>query len=60
MWASQHNRKPRLLLRLFGLLLSRYDARALFWLLFQEPPRHTRALGLRAPHWQCQRPKYEA
>ena len=38
----RHNRKPLLLLRLFGLLLLRYAARALLSLLFQEPPRNTR------------------
>ena len=35
-------RKPRLLLRLFGLLLFRLDTVQLFALLFQEPPRLTR------------------
>jgi len=42
MWDAQHNRNPMLLLRLFGLLLLRLAVCALFWLLFQEPPRTTR------------------
>ena len=37
-------RKPLLLLRLSGLLLLRFAARALFALLFHEPPRNTRLL----------------
>jgi hypothetical protein len=36
---TKTTRKPLLLLRLFGLLLLRFDARALSELLFQEPPR---------------------
>ena len=35
-------RRPRLLLRLSGLLLFRFAARAFLALLFQEPPRFTR------------------
>ena len=42
MWDAQRKRKPRLLLRLFGLLLLRLAARALFRLLFQDPPRTAR------------------
>lgn len=38
----QATRKPRLLLRLSGLLLFRFDTRQLTALLFQLPPRFTR------------------
>ncbi len=36
------NRNPLLLFRLDGLLLLRFAERALFALLFHEPPRNTR------------------
>jgi hypothetical protein len=36
-------RKPMLLLKLSGSFLLRYEQRALFRLLFHEPPRTTRA-----------------
>src|SRR4029434_1671943 len=42
MWDDRTTRRPRLLLRLSGALSLRYDARALTWALFQEPPRTTR------------------
>jgi len=43
MWDEHNTRKPILLLRLFGWLLLRTDERTLSGLLFQEPPRTTRA-----------------
>ena len=42
MWDDRTTRRPRLLLRLSGALSLRYDARALTWALFQDPPRTTR------------------
>lgn len=44
-WEST-TRKPMLLLKLSGLFLLRAAQRALFRLLFQEPPRTTRSHGL--------------
>ncbi len=44
-WESA-TRKPMLLLKLSGLFLLRTAQRALFRLLFQEPPRTTRSHGL--------------
>ena len=49
MWDAQLTRKPTLLLRLFGWLLLRLAARALLRLLFQEPPRNTRAYFTGSP-----------
>jgi len=40
---EQTKRKPTLLLKLSGSFLLRYEQRALFRLLFHEPPRNTRA-----------------
>ena len=40
---EQTTRKPMLLLKLSGSFLLRYEQRALFRLLFHEPPRTTRA-----------------
>ena len=40
--AERTTRKPRLLLRLLGLLLLRLETDALLALLYQEPPRLTR------------------
>ena len=40
---EQTKRKPMLLLKLSGSFLLRYEQRALFRLLFHEPPRTTRA-----------------
>jgi hypothetical protein len=42
MWDDRTTRRPTLLLRLSGALSLRYDARALTWSLFQDPPRTTR------------------
>jgi hypothetical protein len=42
MWDAHTKRKPLLSLRLCGWLWLRLAARALDWLLFQEPPRTTR------------------
>jgi hypothetical protein len=47
MWDEHNTRKPMLLLRLSGWLLLRYEQRALWRLLFQEPPRNTRRHTLR-------------
>jgi hypothetical protein len=49
MWDEHNTRKPILLLRLSGWLLLRVAERALFELLFQEPPRNTRASSQGAP-----------
>ncbi len=49
MWDEQQTRNPRSLLRLSGLLWLRLEARALSWLLFQEPPRNTRRLVSGSP-----------
>jgi len=46
---EQRTRNPILLLRLSGWLLLRADARALSGLLFQEPPRNTRATSQGTP-----------
>jgi hypothetical protein len=43
MWEAHTHQNPLLLFRLFGCLLLRYTDRALFLLLFHEPPRNTRA-----------------
>jgi hypothetical protein len=56
-WDEHITRKPMLLLRLSGLFLLRFDARALSGLLFQEPPRNARGsspdrpadLGMQGP-----------
>ena len=39
---DRHTRKPMLSFRLFGLFLLRIAHRALFVVLFHEPPRNTR------------------
>ena len=49
MWDEHNTRNPILLLRLSGLLLLRAAARALSGLLFQEPPRNTRASSQGTP-----------
>ena len=41
---TTHTRNPLLLFELFGLLLFRFDRRALFSLLFHDPPRSARSL----------------
>lgn len=54
-WQTIHNdveqtkRKPMLLLKLSGSFLLRYEQRALFRLLFHEPPRNTRACSWMSP-----------
>jgi hypothetical protein len=42
-----------LLFRLFGWLLLRLAQRALFWLLFQDPPRTARVCSQGAPPAQA-------
>ena len=49
MWDEHNTRKPMLLLRLSGSLLLRLAERALSALLFQDPPRNTRATSQGAP-----------
>ncbi len=49
MWDEHNTRKPILLLRLSGWLLLRADERTLSGLLFQEPPRSTRASSQGTP-----------
>jgi hypothetical protein len=50
MWDALTNRKPMLLFRLFGWLFQlRLAQRALFWLLFQDPPRTARVRSQAAP-----------
>ena len=49
MWDEHNTRNPILLLRLSGWLLLRAHARTLFGLLFQEPPRSTRASSQGTP-----------
>jgi hypothetical protein len=49
MWDAHTNRNPMLLFRLFGLFLLRLAQRALFWLLFQDPPRTARVCSQGAP-----------
>ncbi len=49
MWGAQTTRNPMLLFRLFGWLLLRLAQRALFWLLFQDPPRKARVTSQGAP-----------
>ena len=49
MWDEHNTRKPILSLRLSGWLLLRTDARTLSGLLFQEPPRSTRASSQGTP-----------
>jgi hypothetical protein len=56
MWDDRATRRPRLLLRLSGALSLRYDARALSWSLFQDPPRTTRRAVAGSPtsrNWQA-------
>jgi len=53
MWDAQTNRNPILLFRLFGWLLLRLAQRALFWLLFQDPPRTARVCSQGAPPAQA-------
>jgi hypothetical protein len=49
MWAEHNTRKPILSLRLSGALLLRAAERALAGLLFQDPPRTTRATSQGTP-----------
>lgn len=49
MWDAHTNRNPMLLFRLFGLFLLRLAQRALFRLLFQDPPRTARICHQGAP-----------
>lgn len=49
MWDEHNTRNLILLLRLSGWLLLRAHARTLFGLLFQEPPRSTRASSQGTP-----------
>jgi len=41
-WGDEARRKPMLLFRFSGVLLSRFETRQFTALLFQEPPRFTR------------------
>lgn len=49
MWDDRTTRRPRKLTRLPGSLWLRDDARALIWLLFQDPPRTTRRFVTGSP-----------
>ena len=58
MWDEHNTRKPMLLLRLSGVSLLRAAERALSALLFQDPPRTTRATSQGAPQNCALRSKY--
>jgi hypothetical protein len=58
MWDKHNTLKPTLLLRLSGSLLFRAAERALSALLFQEPPRTTRATVQGTPQNSDLRIKY--
>jgi hypothetical protein len=58
-YQHRRGRRPRLLLRLSGLFLLRFDARAFLALLFQLPPRLTRLEPEDGPSGQNPKTRYD-